>query len=196
MNTYVSKPMISLPVSYKPIISFHICFTRSFKSRIAGESPYEVEEVVAGKVWAVTYTQEDWGATDRDTKDQMKAFGMDPTVGTFQEKCLAAAALQGEEVLAVCRRDIERAVRLFTKGSQQSRKYTLTLPPSLHLEWKILFIFYLFYFEGFSKETYTTEELKEVMTCRLRMFVVRLESGSLLLYTPCRQCTYLHNRMF
>ena len=100
-----------------------------------------MEEVVAGKVWAVTYTQEDWGATDRDTKDQMKAFGMDPTVGTFQEKCLAAAALQGEEVLAVCRRDIERAVRLFTKGSQQSRKYTLTLPPPFIWNGK----FYLFF---------------------------------------------------
>ena len=40
---------------------------------ISGESPYETEEVVPGKLWAVTYRHEDKGSTDPDTKKQMKA---------------------------------------------------------------------------------------------------------------------------
>ena len=118
---------------------------------ITGESPYEKEEVVPGKVWVVTYRHEDKGATDKDTKNQMKAFGMDPTAVSYQARCLEAAARHGPDAVAACKKDIEKAVKLFRK------------------------------------ETYTDEELKEVMTFRLRMFVVRLDStGSLLLYTPCR----------
>ena len=40
--------------------------------------------------------------------------------------------------------------------------------------------------EVFNKNTYTDEELKDFMTSKLRMFVVRLSGGSLLLYSPCR----------
>ena len=117
---------------------------------ITGESPYEREEVVPGKVWVVTYRHEDKGSTDTETKKQMAAFGMDPTSASFQSSSLAAAELMGEEAVAACKRDIERAVRLF------------------------------------NKETYTKDELREVMTYKLRMFIVRLSGGSLLLYTPCR----------
>ena len=38
----------------------------------------------------------------------------------------------------------------------------------------------------YNKKTYSDEELKEVLTNKLRMFVVRLTGGSLLLYCPCR----------
>merc|ERR1712241_1220963 len=38
----------------------------------------------------------------------------------------------------------------------------------------------------YNKKTWSDEELKEVLTSKLRMFVVRLSSGSLLLYSPCR----------
>ena len=118
---------------------------------ITGESPYEKEEVVPGKVWVVTYRHEDKGSTDKETKKQMTSFGMDPTSKSFQSSSLAAAELLGEEAVVACKRDLERAVRLF------------------------------------NKEIYTEEELKEVMTYKLRMFIVRLAGGSLLLYTPCRQ---------
>ena len=117
---------------------------------ISGETPYEKEEVVPGKVWAVTYRHEDKGSTDKDTKKQMKAFGMDPTAESYQAKCLEAAAQLGPEALAACKKDIEKAVSLFRK------------------------------------ETFTNDELKELMTYKLRMFVVRLESGSIMIYTPCR----------
>ena len=117
---------------------------------ITGESPYEKEEVVPGKLWAVTYRHEDKGSIDKDTKKQMKALGMDPTAESYQGKCLKAAAKLGPEALAACKKDIEKAVSLFRK------------------------------------ETFTNDELKELMTHKLRMFVVRLESGSIMIYTPCR----------
>ena len=117
---------------------------------LTGEDPYEKEEVVPGKVWAVTYRHEDKGCTDKETKKQMKAFGMDPTAESYQARCLEAAGRIGPEMVAACKKDIEKAVKLF------------------------------------QKETWSDEELKEVITHKLRMFVVKLESGALLLYSPCR----------
>ena len=82
---------------------------------MAGESPYEKEEVVPGKLWAITYRHEDKGCTDKETKKQMKAFGMDPTSESYQNKCLSAAELLGQDVVEVCKKDIERSKRLFNK---------------------------------------------------------------------------------
>ena len=45
----------------------------------------------------------------------MKAFGMDPTSESYQNKCLSAAELLGQDVVEVCKKDIERSKRLFNK---------------------------------------------------------------------------------
>ena len=117
---------------------------------LTGESPYQTEEVVAGKVWAVTYKSEDAGVTREEAKNEAKAFGMDPTSPEFRKKVLEAAANYGPRAVEVCKADIEKSVKLF------------------------------------NKKTWSDEELKEVLTNKLRMFVVRLSGGSLLLYSPCR----------
>ena len=117
---------------------------------LTGESPYEREEVVPGKVWSVTYTFEDVGDTDRDSKKQMKAFGWDPTDQHFKKKCLDGAASLGPKVVEVCMRDIEKAAEMFRK------------------------------------ETFTDEEVKKVLTVKLRMMIVKLNSGSVMIYTPFR----------
>ena len=117
---------------------------------LTGESPYEKEEVVPGKVWSVTYTFEDVGDTDRESKKQMKAFGWDPNAEEFKKKCLDGAASLGPKVLEVCRRDLEKSAEMF------------------------------------NKDTFTDEELKKVLTVKLRMMIVRLNSGSVMIYTPLR----------
>lgn len=117
---------------------------------LTGGSPYEKEEVVPGKVWAVTYKFEDAGATREEAKNEAKVFGMDPSSEKFQKNVLEAAATHGPRAVEVAKADIEKFVRRF------------------------------------NKKTYSEEELKEVLTNKLRMFVVRLSGGSLLLYCPCR----------
>ena len=117
---------------------------------LTGEDPYEKEEVVPGKLWVVTYKFEDAGATREESKQEAKAFGMDPSSAEFRRKCLEAATTHGPRAVEVCKADLEKSVEIF------------------------------------NKKTFSEEELKEVLTSKLRMFVVRLSSGSLLLYSPCR----------
>jgi len=117
---------------------------------LAGEFPYEKEELVAGKVWTVTYKSEDPGLTRESAKNEAKAFGMEPTSAEFQKKVLESAARLGPEMVEICKKDIEKAIKQF------------------------------------NKKTFTDEELKECLTSKLRMFVVKLTGGSLLLYSPCR----------
>ena len=117
---------------------------------LTGEDPYEKEEVVPGKLWAVTYKFEDAGATREEAKQEAKAFGMDPSSAEFRRKCLEAAATHGPRAVEVCKADLEKSVEIF------------------------------------NKKTFSEEELKDVLTSKLRMFVVRLSNGSLLLYSPCR----------
>ena len=117
---------------------------------LTGESPYEKEEVVPGKVWAVTYRFEEAGVTRESSKKEAKAFGMDPSSAVFQKNVLDAAAIHGARAVEVCKKDLEKSAELF------------------------------------NKETFTDDELKDHLTSKLRMFVVRLSSGSLLLYSPCR----------
>jgi len=138
------KSMMSKQNAPKPKVLLRDIFD------LTGESPYEKEEVVPGKVWAVTYKCEDAGSTREDAKNEAKAFGMDPTSAEFKRKCLEAAATHGPRAVEVCKADLVKAV------------------------------------EVFNKNTYTDEELKDFMTSKLRMFVVRLSGGSLLLYSPCR----------
>ena len=117
---------------------------------LRGESPYEKEEVIPGKVWSVTYRCEDGGVTREDKKNEAKAFGMDPSSVVFQRKCLEGAALRGPRAVEVCKKDLEKSLKLF------------------------------------NQKTFTDEEVEGMMNTKLRMFVVRLNSGSLLLYSPCR----------
>ena len=70
---------------------------------LAGESPYEKEEVIPGKVWAITYRTEDAGVTRESAKNEAKAFGMDPLSEEFQRKCLEAAARFGSHVVEICK---------------------------------------------------------------------------------------------
>ena len=117
---------------------------------LRGESPYEKEEVIPGKVWSVTYRCEDGGVTREDRKKEAKAFGMDPSSAVFQRKCLEGAALRGPRAVEVCKKDLEKSLKLF------------------------------------NQKTFTDEEVEGMMNTKLRMFVVKLNSGSLLLYSPCR----------
>merc|ERR1719336_980100 len=100
---------------------------------LTGESPYEKEEIVPGKVWSVTYTYEDVGDTDKDTKKQGKAFGWDPNSKDFKKKCLDGATSLGPRVVDACKKDIEKSAKMF------------------------------------NKESYSDEELKAVLTLKLRM---------------------------
>ena len=117
---------------------------------LTGKSPYKKEEVVPGKVWVVTYTYEDVGDTDKESKKQMKAFGWDPNSEDFKKKCLDGAASLGPQVVEVCKKDLEKAALRF------------------------------------NKETYTDEEVVELLTVQLRMTIVRLNNGSVMIYTPFR----------
>ena len=117
---------------------------------LTGEFPYEREEVVAGKVWVVTYRTEESGVTRQEKKRQSRALGWDPAAPNFQKNVLDAAATHGSRAVEVCKKDLEKFVKLS------------------------------------KKKTFTDDELKDHLTSKLRMFVVRLSSGSLLLYSPCR----------
>ena len=76
---------------------------------IAGENPYETEEIVKGKVWSITYTQENLGMTDESQKQGAKLFGFDPMSESFETKCLAGAASHGPEAVEICKKDIKNA---------------------------------------------------------------------------------------
>ena len=71
---------------------------------LTGENPYETEELVPGKVWVVTYTTEDAGATREAAKNEAKAFGMDPTSPEFRKKVLEAAANHGPRAVGAQRK--------------------------------------------------------------------------------------------
>ena len=59
---------------------------------LTGESPYEKEEIVPGRLWVVTHMKEEAGVTRQEKKRQVKALGWDPTSTKFQERCLEGAA--------------------------------------------------------------------------------------------------------
>ena len=117
---------------------------------LTGGFPYEKEEVIPGKLWAVTHRFEEGGLTRETQKKAAKALQGNPATEEFKAKCLEGAASHGPRAVEACEKDLEKFVKLF----QQT--------------------------------TFSDEELKAVLTARLRMFVVRLSGGSLLLYSPCR----------
>ena len=82
---------------------------------IAGENPYETEEIEEGRVWTITYTQENLGMTDDKQKKGAKLFGWDPMSESFETKCLAGAASHGPEAVEVCKKDIKTAREWHTK---------------------------------------------------------------------------------
>jgi len=122
---------------------------------LTGKTPYKIEEIKPGKIWQVAYDMENVALSNESVKAELKAFGMDPTDEKYQEKCLKSAALVGEDVLGVVRKDLETA-----KG------------------W-------------YSKENITNEEIMEAGPFLIKMFVVKLNNGSLLLYAPVR----MHNEV-
>jgi len=117
---------------------------------LTGKTPYKIEELKPGKIWQVTYDTENKSLTSKKAKEEAKAFGMDPSDEAYQEKCLKAAALHGDEMVEVAKKDLETA------------KY-----------WS-------------NKETITDEEIIEAGPNQLNSFVIKLNSGSLLLYAPVR----------
>ena len=58
---------------------------------LTGEFPYERDEVVAGKVWVVTYRTEESGVTRQEKKRQSRALGWGPAAPNFQKNVLDAA---------------------------------------------------------------------------------------------------------
>ena len=61
------------------------------------ESPYETEEVLPGRLWAVIYTYEDYGLTDKKTRQMMALMGIDPQSEKFRTKVVDLAAKHGPE---------------------------------------------------------------------------------------------------
>merc|ERR1711892_689646 len=117
---------------------------------LTGETPYKIEEMKPGKIGQVTYDMENLGVSNSEAKKQAKSFGMNPADEKYQEKCLKSAALLGEGVAEVVRKDLETA------------KY-----------W-------------YGKDDITDEEILKSGPKSLKVFVVKLNNGSLLLYAPVR----------
>ena len=117
---------------------------------LTGGFPYEKEEVIPGKLWAVTYRFEEGGMTRESKKREAKALQWNPASPEFQEKCLEAASMHGPRAVEACKKDLEKFVKIFTQT------------------------------------TFSDEELSQLLTAKMRMFVVRLSVESLLLYSPCR----------
>ena len=118
---------------------------------LTGISPYTIEEVKQGKIWQVKYEKENLALSNKKAKEEAKAFGMDVTSEKFREKVLKSAALFGEDVLDVAKKDLETA------------KY-----------W-------------YNRKSITNEEIFQAGSFPVvNMFVVKLNSGGLLLYAPVR----------
>merc|ERR1712107_718038 len=62
-----------------------------------------------GKVWSISYTQENLGMTDESQKQGAKLFGFDPMSESFETKCFAGAASHGPEAVEICKKDIKNA---------------------------------------------------------------------------------------
>ena len=115
-----------------------------------GKTPYNIKEIKPGTIWQVEYIMEQTTLTNKEAKLKAKEFGLDPNSKDYQEKCLQAAALFGEEALEVAKKDLETA------------KY-----------W-------------FNRDEIGDDEVFKAGHKPLRGFVVKLKSGSLLLYAPVR----------
>ena len=68
------------------------------------ETPYEIEEVLEGKVWKVMYKTENFPMTKSANKKVSKMFGFDPNSIQFQQKLLTAAKAYGETAVEVVRK--------------------------------------------------------------------------------------------
>jgi len=115
-----------------------------------GKSPYTTKEIKPGQIWQVQFDMENFGFTDKASKEEAKVMGMDPTTEKSQKTSMLAAAQFGDKALEVAKKDFETAQFWF------------------------------------NKETLADEEVFKVGCFPLNTFVVKLNSGSLLLYAPVR----------
>ena len=69
--------------------------------------------------------------TSKAAKEEMKAFGMDPTDEKYQENCRKAAALLGEDVLEVANKDFETAKFWYNKDTLTGEEIFEAGPSSL-----------------------------------------------------------------
>ena len=51
-----------------------------------GQNPYEIEEVLPGKIWRVGYSMENFMYTQPEPKQGMGIMGMNPTTDEFKQK--------------------------------------------------------------------------------------------------------------
>ena len=83
-----------------------------------GQNPYEIEEVLPGKIWRVGYNMENFMYTQAEPKQGSGIMGMDPRTDEFEQKVLMAAEeYGGQEIINVVRKDLETARSIYEKSS-------------------------------------------------------------------------------
>jgi hypothetical protein len=80
-----------------------------------GKNPYHVEEVLANKVWKVTYDCEQFHITHSADKKNGLMLGADPNGAEIQKKLREAAQKYGDEAIAINEKDIEKMVDWYAR---------------------------------------------------------------------------------
>ena len=130
------------------------------------QSPYETEEVIPGRLWAVDYTYEDFGFTDKKTRQMSAMLGVDPQSEKFRTRVVELAAKHGTEA-----EEVGQQKNILTNKLANLQKCKKDL--QIALDW-------------WDRSELTDEEVKMGLKMKTKMFVIKLNDGTLMLYNPIR----------